>query len=326
MTMNSTPAHLDDEVLSALLDGDIAAGGAEGDSDAAAHLRACDRCTGRQAELAAARAALATAQVEPIDELTRRRLVAAALQATGEAPAVDAAVPLRRARWGSRHPALVGSAAAVVLAVLVGVPFVIGNDGSDNDTTLSARAPQALSEAAGSFLGDLGDLSDRDRLRLRLSGGGTDAGLGYAPQEPGVSPAAGAPSAAPVPGATPADGGFAGSSDAQARTAAPESATADRAATNEKAASTAAPPAQGSRNTATDTFAADDVAARDRADTDACVAALLDGPARGGRLIASGTGTFDGRPAIVAAFELGGGTVAFVADRFGCAVLDRFSI
>ena len=56
------------------------------------------------------------------------------------------------------------------------------------------------------------------------------------------------------------------------------------------------------------------------------MAALLRGPAREGRLTRSGVGTYRGRPAIVAAFELGGGTVAFVTDRAGCAVLDRFSV
>ncbi len=72
--------------------------------------------------------------------------------------------------------------------------------------------------------------------------------------------------------------------------------------------------------------ASDDAASRDRADTDACVAALLNGPARGGRLTASGTGSFRSRPAIVAVFDLAGGRVAFVADRSGCGVLDRFAV
>ncbi|HEV3363144.1 MAG TPA: hypothetical protein VG795_03210, partial [Acidimicrobiia bacterium] len=69
-----------------------------------------------------------------------------------------------------------------------------------------------------------------------------------------------------------------------------------------------------------------DQSARDRADTDRCVAALLNGPARGGRLTRSGTGTYQGRPAIVASFELSGGTEAFITDRSDCAVLDRFSV
>ena len=320
MTMDATPNHLDDEILSALLDGDA-------DPDAATHLRACGRCAGRQAELAAARAALAGTPVEPLDELTRRRLVAGALQAAdkGAIPAA-AAGPARdgRPRWASRHPAFIGSAAAALLALLVGVPFVVGdNGGPAGDAGLSAEAPSALQESASPFLGDLGDLSDHDRLRLRLSGAGTGAALGYsAPQEPGASPAGGASSPAPAPAAAPTAGGLAGSP--RARTAAPESGTADSATSTNKAAPDQ--PAQGARNTATDAFAADQAAGRDRADTDACVAALLNGPARGGRLVASGTGMFQGRPAIVAAFDLSGGTVAFIADRSGCAVLDRFSV
>ncbi|HVW33329.1 MAG TPA: hypothetical protein VHL53_12375, partial [Acidimicrobiia bacterium] len=69
-----------------------------------------------------------------------------------------------------------------------------------------------------------------------------------------------------------------------------------------------------------------DQSRRDRADADACGAALLNGPARGGRMIGSGTGTFRDRPAVVAVFELDGATVAFVTDRTGCAVLDRFTV
>lgn len=319
MTMDATPDHLDDEIVSALLDGDA-------DPDAAAHLRACGRCAGRQAELGAARAALAATPVEPLDELTRRRLVAGALQAADKALPAGAASPVRdgRPRWASRHPALIGSAAAVLLALLVGVPFVVGdNGGSAGDAGLSAEAPSAAQESASPFLGDLGDLSDHDRLRLRLSGAGTGAALGYsAPQEPGASPAGGASSPAPAPAAAPTAGGLAGSP--AARTAAPESGTADSATSTKRAAPDQ--PAQGARNTAADAFAASPAAERDRADTDACVAALLNGPARGGRLVASGTGIFQGRPAIVAAFDLSGGTVAFIADRSGCAVLDRFSV
>ena len=213
MTMDATPDHLDpdhldDGILSALLDRDP--GQARGST---AHLGACDRCAGRQAELRAARAALAAAPVEALDELTRRRLVAGALAAGagGRAGATtpETSTAIGRSRRFQRHPALLGSAAAVLLALLVGIPFVVGGDGDQNDTTLSAQAPEAFrEESAGSFLGDLGDLTDRDRLRLRLSGAAADAALGYsAPQEPGPSPAAGAPAAAPVPMAGPSGGG-----------------------------------------------------------------------------------------------------------------------
>jgi hypothetical protein len=326
MTMNPTSDHLDDEILSAFLDGDADGAGL----DAAAHLRACDRCAGRQAELAGARAALVAAPVEPLDELTRRRLVAAALAAreappAGEAPA--AVTPIGRSRWAGRHRALVGSAAAVVLAVLVGVPFVVGNGGSGRDRTLTAQAP--LRDSAGSFIGDLGDLSDRDRLRLRLSGVAGDT-YAAAPAEAGPSPAAGAATPAPIAGAAPGSGSLAGTpNDAVVTTTlAPSAAgrtTGRQGGEGGGTASKAAPEA------ANETVAADQgyssgQSARDRADTDACVASLLNGPARGGHLTRSGTGTYRGRPAIVASFELAGGTEAFITDRSGCAVLDRFTI
>ena len=303
MTMNPTSDHPDDETLSALLDGAA--------EDLAAHLQDCDRCSGRQAELAAARAALQTAPVEPLDELTRRRLVTAALEAAG------AAAPAAPAR-ARRHPALIGSAAAVILAVLVGVPFVLGNDRSSRDqTALTAQAPGSAQESAAAFLGDLGDLSDRDRIRLRLSGAAPDA-FTAAPAEPAASPPAGGRTAAPL-ATTTAPLGAAGSSAGRNSGAGAE-ATKSASTPNADAADR---PSSFEQPYASDQSA---LADRDRADTDACVAALLNGPARGGRLTRSGTGTYQGRPSIVAAFELSGGTVAFIADRSGCAVLDQFAL
>lgn len=329
MTMNPTPDHLDDETLSAMLDS-VAGEGHE--RAAAAHLAACDLCAGRQAELRAAQAALATVPVEPLDELTRRRLVAAALQSTEEGPAVASGVATLRSagrgRWLQRHPALIGSVAAVLLGLLVGVPFVVG-DGDGSDRTLSAQGPGELSDqSAGTFLGDLGDLADQDGLRLRLSGG-ESASDTYAdtPTEPGPSPAGGAaPSGAPLPAAAPAGGGLAGSS---ARSASPpaDGTTADGSAEKAQAGS---PAAADATTTNAEPLSSGPGAGRDtdrdRADAETCVAVLLDGPARTGRLLRSGVGTYRGRPAVVASFELEGGTVAFVADRSGCAVLDRFAV
>lgn len=352
MTMDSTPDHLSDELLSSLLDGlpdaavevdgargtggdppTMAARAAKGSVDAAAHLRACDRCARRQAELAGARSALAAAAVDPLDDLTRRRLVATALAAAEPAPAGEAptaaAVPIGRGRWARRHPGLVGSAAAVVLAVLVGVPFVLDNGGPGGGGTLTAQAPL---ESASPFLGDLGDLSDRDRLRLRLSGAMSDT---YAapPSEAGPSPAAGAPTAAPLADGSPGAGGLASKpGDLVTTTPAPASPaagsrSAGRQTGGSDGASQGTAESQAADAAATkEGFADDDQAARDRADADRCVAALLDGPARGGRLIRSGTGTYQGRPAVVASFELSGGTVAFITDRSDCRVLDRFSV
>jgi hypothetical protein len=330
MTMNSTPDHLSDEILSALLDGDTnAVGELDGAGvDAAAHLRACDRCAGRQAELAGARAALAAAPVEPLDELTRRRLVAAALGAAESTPTGEAsAIPIGRSRGARRHPALIGSAAAVVLALLVGVPFVLDGRGPGSRETLTAQGPL---ESVDSFLGDLGDLSDRDRLRLRLSGAGSDT---YAspPNEAGPSPAAGAPAAAPLAESAPGAGGLAGTAKDAATTtmvpAAPPAGSRNAARpTGSDAVASEPSPESPAAATADQGFAYGDQSARDRADTDRCVAALLEGPARGGRLLRSGTGTYQGRPAVVASFELSGGTEAFITDRSDCRVLDRFSV
>ncbi|HYH50538.1 MAG TPA: hypothetical protein VEG38_13415 [Acidimicrobiia bacterium] len=333
--MNSTHDHLDDEVLSALLDGDAAGGSADDAAvDAAAHLRACDRCSGRQGELAAARTALAGASPDPVDELTRRRLVAAALTAAPERGSREpAAASSGRSRWLARHPALIGSAAAVILGLLVGVPFVLDdNNGSGQaSTTLAAGAPEASTLAAGPFLGDLGDLSDRETLRQRLATRRMGDPYSSPPMEPGASPAGGGSPDAPVASATPSGGGLASTTTVAGYQSAPMAAsrttgegTAGGSATGsaEKAAADAA----ADSSTGNAAAPADQAANRDRADADACVAALLNGPAQGGRLEASGTGSLDGRPAIVAVFELSGGRVAFVAERTGCAVLDRFPV
>jgi hypothetical protein len=312
MTMNSTFDHFDDETLSALLD---APGGEGPERAAAAHLAACDLCAGRQAELRVAQTALATAAVERLDELTRRRLVAAALQATEDGPMVASGATLRstgRARWLQRHPALIGSVAAALLGLLVGVPFVVG-DGEGSDRTLSAQAPAELRDESGdTFLGDLGELADQDRLRLRLSGGESASDtFAYAPAEPAPSPAGGAGSSGtPLPAAAPTAGGLAGSS---AGTASPTTAGTDAAADTNAESLSSTPEARRDSD-------------RDRVDADTCVAALLEGPARTGRLLRSGVGTYRGRPAVVASFELEGGTVAFVTARSGCAVLDRFAV
>src|SRR5919198_5049063 len=109
MDLSST-SHLDDEALSATLD-------APEDSEEAmpTHLAGCAECAQRRRQLAAARAALATAPVEPLDELTRRRLLSRAVaQSTGEAPS----------RQRLRHPALAGGIAAAIFAVLMAVPFL----------------------------------------------------------------------------------------------------------------------------------------------------------------------------------------------------------
>jgi hypothetical protein len=211
-----------------------------------------------------------------------------------------------------------------VLAVLVGVPFVLDNGGSDRDQTLTAQAP--LQSSAETYIGDLGDLSDRDRIRLRLSGAAPSDAFASAPAEPGPSAAAGAPAPSPMVGVAPVSGGSAGASNELAATTTMPPPAAGLTAGRQRGGSASKAAPESATDSAADQSFSSDQSSGDRAAIDTCVTALLNGPARGGRLTRAGTGTYRGRPAIVASFELSGGTEAFITDRSGCAVLDRFSL
>lgn len=122
-------------------------------------------------------------EVEALDEVTRRRLVAKAVAAVeaGDAPR---ARPRRRILATAAAVALVVTASAGVLVVATG-------DGGD-DTTVAGRSAQTSADAEGREreaapatpeagapaaemavpprnLGELGDVSDRDQLRATLS-------------------------------------------------------------------------------------------------------------------------------------------------------------
>src|SRR5437660_6789999 len=96
--------HLDDEALSAALDGELA--------DAArAHLAACNRCSARQAELHAVALALGEEPAAP-SAARRDAAVATVLRTTRRAPRFS-------------PPMLVAAAAAAaVVAVAVAVPLL----------------------------------------------------------------------------------------------------------------------------------------------------------------------------------------------------------
>ena len=112
--------------------------------------------------------------VDPLDDLTRRRLVSTAIRSTGTA---------RHARR------LIGAAAAVVVLVVgAGVVVAVGN-GDDSTTSSAARdqtvlAPQDRSagnltverdaRGVGDF-GDLGAAANVDRLRRAFDSAGTEA-------------------------------------------------------------------------------------------------------------------------------------------------------
>lgn len=295
MTMDTS--HLDDDALSASLDGAL------DDAGGRTHLSGCATCAARRDQLAAARAALAGAPAEPVDDLARRRMIAAAVVEAG--PAM-----IRRRPW-YQSPALAGGVAAALLALFAAVPFVTGSRSSSGD---EQTATAALDATAGEFLGDLGDLSDPSALRGRLSAtrsllsenaaksatgesadtGAASGGTAESPQvSPSPQPVAGRPAATPPAAPLPRPG------DAPA-----ESYAADQAdAANRESAG-----------------------GLDRAVAEACARTLAGREARGGTLVAVATGSYRGTAAVVAVFDDGGRITAYVASRDGCRVLAEYPV
>jgi hypothetical protein len=153
---NEMGEHLEDERLTALLDG-------EGTVADRAHLAGCDRCAERAGALRAV-AALVAAPPAPPSEAVRDASVAAAL-AAADRPVVSVPRPARR-----RPPAwLLPAAAVVALVALVAVIVPRWGQGTDD---------------AG---GDSGDMAARSAPDDGSGGGQDDAAEG------GTAPAAEAP-------------------------------------------------------------------------------------------------------------------------------------
>jgi hypothetical protein len=296
MTMDTS--HLDDDSLSAALDGAL-------DDAGRGHLAGCATCAARRDQLAAARAALVGAPVEPVDELTRRRMIAAAVAEAG--PAV-----VRQRPW-YQSPALAGGVAAAILALFAAVPFVTGNRSSSGD---EQAATLALDAAAGEFLGDLGDLSDPSALRGRLAASRSLL------SENSAKTAAGAGESA--------DTGAASGGTAESR----EAVSSPEPVAGRPAAAPPAAPVPQPGDAPAESYATDqaDAANRqsadglDRAVADACARTLAGQEARGGTLVAVATGSYRGTAAVVAVFEDGGRTTAYVASRDGCRVLTEYPV
>ncbi|MGH9039178.1 MAG: hypothetical protein ACRDZ3_03005, partial [Acidimicrobiia bacterium] len=247
--------------------------------------------------------ALAAAPVEPVDELTKRRLIAAALEAAG--PAV-----IRKRPW-YQSPALAGGVAAAILALFAAVPFVTGG----NDNNAGEQATASLEAASDLFLGDLGDLSDpavlRDRFDSRRSLALTDrTGGGEADAAAGAETTEEAPKAA-------------SSSEAPPSPMASEPANNPAADNSAEMGGTDSMYSGGNSSQVARDEAAGGV---DRTVADACARTLADGPARGLTLVALATGMYQDTPAVVAVFSGEGGDTAFVVDRDGCAVLTSYQI
>ena len=203
--------HLDDEALSALLDGEPP----DAPGDPAAHTRTCPTCSARLDALSGARAALRAARPDPLDEVTRRRLVdraAAATASTRVARTRARSVPTTRTLF-----LRLGTAAAAVVAVLVAATVM--NRGGSGDEAASPARDGAGSEFAQGLppdvvTGDLGAIDDPEAIRSFLarseqSSAGAAAQAGGTARESDdaasddrslESPAAAAPQAAPTGG------------------------------------------------------------------------------------------------------------------------------
>lgn len=247
MTDQAPPPHLDDEDLSALLDG------VAGDERAAAHLASCSSCGARHQALAGARDALRGAAVSPLAGAALDRLVSAALEAPAEAPAAPASAPapavgigLRRRgrRLSSPPPAwLLGAVASI--AVLAGLAGLLRSGGAnDDDARATDVALQAEESAEGAFdqgtveneaastvdpelvTADLGDITDAAALTAALDAPNAQAfAAGRAVAGDATSSDADE-AAAPSPTTLPMPPGGAGGTATAAAGAAPEGARA----------------------------------------------------------------------------------------------------
>lgn len=137
-----TNDHLDDEAISAYLDG-------EATSDEAAHLDRCDACGARLGALRAAASAIG-APVPSIDPAQRDRAIEEALRAADTAP--SNVTPLR-----ARHSPAVRwlPAAAAIVAVLALVP-VLGDLGSSDSDDMTAAGGGDATEEQEQFAADDG--------------------------------------------------------------------------------------------------------------------------------------------------------------------------
>ena len=222
MSDSTPPPHLDDEDLSALLDGEAT------DERGAAHLRSCSSCSARHDALAGARDELRGAAVAPLAGDVLDRLVANALAAPAAAPAP--VVPIDRARGrrlSSPPPAwLVGAVASI--AVLAGLAGLLRSGGGNDDeaTSRSDAALRAEESGGGAFdegaveneaaaavdpelvTADLGDIADPAALTAALdapntqafSAGRTVAGDATAEDDAEAAPAAPTTQVAPTAG------------------------------------------------------------------------------------------------------------------------------
>lgn len=157
--------HLDDDTLSAIVDG-------EGSPDDLAHIASCEACEARVGARRAAAQLVAT-PVPPVADAEREDTIRAALAAPSN---IVSLAPRRRV------PAWLGAAAAVA-TLAAGATILANRDGSrpspsaaratsEDSGATADRSVGALAAPVGDAAvdgGDLGDVKDAD-LRARIDG------------------------------------------------------------------------------------------------------------------------------------------------------------
>lgn len=180
-----THAHLNDEQLSAHLDGEWDDGPSDDTPEGGleAQIAGCDTCRRRLAALSDARALVRRPVVAGPPSVKTQAVESAIAEALG--PETGAAstseLAARRARRSGRPArALVGAAAAVaVLVVAIGISRAVSHSSSPAASSASAPvtrhqaatsgAPQKALRAPGAPVPDLGSVSSAQDLRSRLA-------------------------------------------------------------------------------------------------------------------------------------------------------------
>lgn len=335
MTEPRSTAHLDDEALSLVLDGE------EGRT-AEAHVASCPSCSARLTELSAARDAVRAATVAALAPPTLDDLVSRALAATGTATGVsgdgdgdgdgndgdrataapgDPVVPLARARGGRQvrtpPPAWVVSAVAA-LAAIVGVAALLRTGGSVADRVASGAATESEADTDTDTDAGRAESTSGDAATATVAANDPElvAGdLGDVADAPGLSSALAA-----MPGLLPRSAAAGGQTQG--------SGAADAAAADEEASPAPAPPAT---TTASPVAGGGAPAAAGGAagppDRTRCRSEMERmGASRFGALLTTATLRWAGQPAEVLVYTLteptGGFTrQALVLARPGCALL-----
>lgn len=301
MTDQTPPPHLDDEDLSALLDGEA------GDERATTHLASCASCTARQEALVGARDALRGATVAPLAGDLLDRLVATALAAPAEAVATSPSSPLttidrpRRRRLSTPPPAwLLGAVASI--AVLAGLAGVLRSGGGNDDEATSLSDAALRAEESGGDAFDQGAVENEAAPAVDPELVTADLG--------DISDAASLTAALDAPNAQAFSAG---------RTVAGDATAEDDAEAAQAAPTTQVAPTAGGSATAAGA-APDGARAQCRAEAEAA------GGGRLGPLQATAVLRWEGRPAEVLVFALaepaeGFSRQALVLARPGCALL-----